>query len=68
MKKYTTCDIDNITNDNGFHTCVCNNELNGDYEFGVDTIQVSLEEDLDYFGEFFGNDENGYEFKFYTKL
>ena len=67
MKKYTIEDIDRITEENDFHSCICNNEKDGEYCFGTDTIQIALQEDCDYFGEFFGNEENGYEFKFYTE-
>ncbi len=68
QKKYTIEQIDEILKENDFHSCICNNEKDGDVCFGVDTIQVALQEDCDYFGEFVGSPiDNEYTFKFYTK-
>jgi hypothetical protein len=67
MKKYTIEQIDEICENMGWHVTTCNNEKNGEYEFGIDTLQVQDDEDCDYFGEFVGNDVEGYEFIFYTK-
>ena len=65
---YTIEQIDEILKEQGWHSCICNNEMDGEYCFGYDTIQVSEEEDMDYFGEFFGDrEENQYAFRFYIK-
>ncbi len=66
MKKYTIKQIDEILEENSFHSCISENEKDGEYCYEIDTIQVSHEEGDDYFGEFVGNDEEGYSFKFYT--
>jgi hypothetical protein len=66
-KKYTIEQVNEILETQGFHCCTCNNEKNGKTCFGIDTIQVALEEDCDYFGEFVGNEKIGYIFKFYVK-
>jgi hypothetical protein len=66
MRKYTIEQIDEIIEERGWEVTTCNNERNGEYEFGTDTLQVQEEEHGDYFGEFVGDEENGYEFNFYT--
>ena len=69
QKIYKIKQIDEILKDNNFHSCICNNEKDGEYCYGVDTIQVALFEDDDYFGEFVEEPDykDQYTFKFYTK-
>jgi hypothetical protein len=66
-KIYTIEQIDTIIDEQGWHSCICENEKDGEYCYGVDTFQLALEEDLDYFGEFVGNEEIGYVFTFYVE-
>ena len=61
-KKFSIEDIDNFEQDYDLHLSIANNEKNGEHEYGTDTVFVSFGEDEDYFGEFVGNEEDGYEF------
>ena len=65
-KNYTITQIDTIVKEQGWHLCIANNEKNGKPYDGVDTLMVAQEEDIDYFGEFVGNENTGYTFKFYV--
>jgi hypothetical protein len=65
--KYTMEQIDQILDENGWHSCIAENEKDGKYCYGVDTLFVAQEEGQDYFGEFVGNeDDETYTFKFYV--
>jgi len=66
MRRYTLDELNQIIDTQNWSSCVCENELNGDECDGTDTIQVGMDDDSDYFGEFFGNrEEDQYEFIFY---
>jgi len=63
MKTYTAEQLFEIIKQNDWSGCICNHEPEPELE----TIQVALEEDGDYFGEFVGNpDEDKFKFEFYT--
>jgi hypothetical protein len=62
MKNYSIEDIDTIIEERGWHSCIANNEP----EYGLDTIYIAEDEDQEYFGEFVGEEENGYSFELYT--
>jgi hypothetical protein len=61
-KKYTEAQMWEIVNHNNFTTTLCKNEP----KENIDTIQVSFESEDDYFGEFVGNETDGYIFNIYT--
>lgn len=63
MKTYTTTQISKIIELNDWSACTCNHEP----EPELDTIQIALEDDGEYFGEFVGNpDDDKFKFEFYT--
>ncbi len=63
MKTYTAEQISEIIKTNDWSACTCNHEP----EPELDTIQIALEDDGEYFGEFVGiPEEDKYEFSFYT--
>jgi hypothetical protein len=66
QRKYTIEQIDEIVDKNNWSLTVCNDEQDGAEKEGTDTIQISAEEDSEYFGAFIGNEEDGYIFKFYV--
>ena len=62
MKTYTAEQLFSITNLNDWSTCICNHEP----EPGIDTVQVALEDEGDYFGQFVGDPvKDEYTFEFY---
>jgi hypothetical protein len=66
MRVYTLEQVNEIIDLQNWSSCLCKNELNGIECKGADTIQVSIDSDSAYFGEFFGNSEKDqYEFIFY---
>ncbi len=65
MKIYTLSQILKLTEHNKFSITICENEKNGKPFDGVDTLQISTVGEDDYFGEFIGNDEDGYTFELY---
>lgn len=68
MRRYTLDELNQIIDTQNWSSCVCENELNGVECDEVDTIQVSIDSDSEYFGEFFGNrEEDQYEFIFYIE-
>lgn len=67
MKLYTEDQVENIIDQQGWHSCISNNEKDGEYCYGVHTIQIAFEEGGDYFAEFVGSEEDGYSFNFYVQ-
>jgi len=65
-KIYTLAQILTLAEYNKFSITTCENEKNGEVFEGVDTLQISAENQDDYFGEFVGDDKKGYTFKLYT--
>lgn len=66
MRKYTLEQVSIILLTQNWHSCVCENEKDGEHCPGFDTIQVSKDNDSEYFGEFIRDvNENTYTFKFY---
>jgi len=63
-KKYTIDQINEILRRQGWSSCECKNEKNGQECIGVDTIQISVVEGGEYFGEFVGSG-NEFEFTLY---
>ena len=64
-KKYTLEQIGEIVERQGWSFTTCQNERDGQECEGVDTIQVAITDDTEYFGEFVGNN-NEFEFILYT--
>jgi len=62
-KKYTIGEVDLIILEHNWVATTCNHEP----KQGTNTIQVEIYESTEYFGEFVGNDKDGYEFSFYTE-
>jgi hypothetical protein len=63
MKIYNENEVNEIIENNEWVVTTCNNEP----YYGVHTLQIQLDEDTDYIGEFVGNETIGYVFYFYTK-
>ena len=57
-RQYTIKQIEEIVKKNGWSTTTCKDEKDGKFCKGIDTIQVALTEDDDYFGEFVGDKDN----------
>lgn len=64
-RTYNLIEINDILDKNDWSSCLCSNEKDGEECEGVDTIQVSLFEDGEHFGEFVGTNDV-FEFKLYT--
>ena len=64
---FTADDLDSLCNKYGFIYTQCDNEKNGEFCEGITTYQIQEEDGYDYFGEFVGDDENGYEFVEYDE-
>jgi len=63
VKTYTADQLFKIIELNDWSACICNHEPEPELE----TIQVALEDDVEYFGEFVGNPaEDEFKFEFYT--
>ena len=63
MKTYTSEQLFEIIDLNDWSSCTCNHEP----EPNVDTIQIALEEEAEYFGAFVGDPvKDEYTFEFYT--
>jgi hypothetical protein len=65
IKKYTIEQINEIVEAQGWSSCLCKDEMDGQECIGVDTIQIAVADDAEHFGEFVGKD-NEYEFILYT--
>ena len=65
MRKYTLLQVDEICVKNNWFCTVCEDEP----KLGLTTIQVSSNEDSEYFGEFRNTDKDkdNYFFNFYTE-
>jgi len=67
MRKYSLEQVSIILLTQNWHSCLCENEKDGEHCPGFDTIQVAVDGESEYFGEFIRDvNENTYTFKFYV--
>lgn len=64
-KTFTSKQLDDFCFIYGWIYTQCDNEKNGEFCEGITTYQIQADEDEDYFGEFVGNDEDGYTYNDY---
>ena len=64
-KKYTLEQVNEIVDTQNWSSTLCSNEKDGQECEGIDTIQIAVDSNSEYFGEFVGAN-NDYEFILYT--